>query len=74
MRARPAGSPARPGRDDKLRFEGREIVVDAFPISIEVDRYQAMATDPEIIVAAERLPHYRVRFSGSNFDVVGPRP
>ncbi|MEM7622116.1 MAG: trehalose-6-phosphate synthase [Planctomycetota bacterium] len=43
------------GSDTRLKFNGRDIEVSAFPISIDVDRYVELATDPEIIVAAERF-------------------
>jgi trehalose 6-phosphate synthase len=43
------------GSDTLLKFRGREIAVDAFPISIDVDLYEGMARDPEIAVEAERF-------------------
>ncbi len=43
------------GPDGLLRFRGRRVVVDAFPISIDVDMYEQMARDPEVAVEAERF-------------------
>ena len=43
------------GTDTKLKYGGREITVDAFPISIEVGRYQQLASDPGVIQATERF-------------------
>ncbi|USN98553.1 MAG: trehalose-6-phosphate synthase [Phycisphaeraceae bacterium] len=43
------------GSDRLLRFAGRRVVVDAFPISIDVNLYEGMARDPEIAVEAERF-------------------
>ncbi|MBZ0171151.1 MAG: trehalose-6-phosphate synthase, partial [Phycisphaerales bacterium] len=43
------------GSDKLLRFRGRRVVVDDFPISIDVDLYEGMARDPEIAVEAERF-------------------
>lgn len=43
------------GSDELLTFAGRKVVVDAFPISIDVARFQSLAQDPRIIAAAERF-------------------
>jgi len=43
------------GTDRKLVFQGRTVVVDAFPISIDVAHYEKLASDPGIAVEAERL-------------------
>ncbi len=43
------------GTDEKLKYGGRTIEVAPFPISIDVDRFQTLARDPELIVAAERF-------------------
>jgi trehalose 6-phosphate synthase len=38
-----------------IHYEGRRIEVGAFPISIDVDRYEALAQDPQSVARAERL-------------------
>ncbi|MAY74014.1 MAG: trehalose-6-phosphate synthase [Phycisphaerae bacterium] len=38
-----------------LLYNGRTVIADAFPISIDVSRYQDLAMDPEIVVASERF-------------------
>ncbi|MEM1185383.1 MAG: trehalose-6-phosphate synthase [Planctomycetota bacterium] len=43
------------GDEQRLRYQGRTIEVEAFPISIDTPQFQSMAADPEIIVAAERF-------------------
>lgn len=43
------------GGDFNLNFRGRKIEIDAFPISIDVDRYTSLAADPAIVTAAERF-------------------
>lgn len=43
------------GSDRHLRYKGREITVDAFPISIDTDVYEGMARDPDVAVEAERF-------------------
>lgn len=43
------------GSDNELNFRGRKVTVDAFPISIDTERYQNMASEPEVITAAERF-------------------
>jgi len=42
-------------RDDRLRFEGRSIRVGAFPISIDVDHWERLATAPAIERQAARI-------------------
>ncbi|MEL6328609.1 MAG: trehalose-6-phosphate synthase [Planctomycetota bacterium] len=43
------------GSDTLLNYQGRQIVVDAFPISIQVSQFQDLARDPEVIREAERF-------------------
>ncbi len=43
------------GSDKKLKFQGRTIAIDAFPISIDVDLYERKAREPMVAVEAERF-------------------
>lgn len=43
------------GTDSRLKFGGREIVVDVFPISIDVARYRDLAGDEDVIASAARF-------------------
>lgn len=43
------------GSDSELKYGGRTIQVDAFPISIDVDRYSSLASDPRVVTDAERF-------------------
>ena len=43
------------GSDGKLKYKGRTITVDAFPISIDVEHYENLAKSPEVAVEAERF-------------------
>jgi len=43
------------GDESTLRYQGRTIEVAGFPISIDTQRFQQLAADPEIIVQAERF-------------------
>lgn len=43
------------GSDTRLRYEGRTVRVDAFPISIDCGQFEAMAERPETVAAYERL-------------------
>ena len=43
------------GTDRNLQYEGRTVRVDAFPISIDSSRFEALSRDAETVEAAERL-------------------
>ncbi len=43
------------GNSDELRFHGRTIHIGAYPISIDVERYEKVAQLPEVIERAKRL-------------------
>ena len=42
------------GTDARLRYRGRQIEVNAFPISIDVDRFRSIARDPAVIEHAKQ--------------------
>jgi len=42
-------------RDDLIAADGRRVRVGAFPVSIDIDEIDAIATDPAIIARAQRL-------------------
>jgi trehalose 6-phosphate synthase len=42
-------------REGKVQFEGRDVMVGAFPISIDFDKYEAVARDAAVVARAEEL-------------------
>ena len=43
------------GSDTRLRYRGREIEVNAFPISIDVEHFRSIAQDPDVIEQARQI-------------------
>ncbi len=62
------GFDRRGGRVGNLKYGGRTVRIDAFPISIEFDRFDALARDPGV---TERAEHFRKTLGAGRKVILG---